>query len=52
MIQLFKISDLLPSTFLFELQKLCDEVPSFPTNEAIQVIESELGFHFCLFLFF
>lgn len=35
--------DLLPSPFLFELQKLCDEVPSFPTSDAIQVIESELG---------
>merc|ERR1712241_474589 len=30
--------DLLPSSFLFELQKLCDSVPSFPTQEAIQVI--------------
>ena len=35
--------DLLPSAFLFELQKLCDSVPSFPTAEAISVIESELG---------
>merc|ERR550532_3940732 len=35
--------DLLPSAFLFELQKLCDSVPSFPTSEAISVIESELG---------
>ena len=35
--------DLLPSSFLFELQKLCDVVPSFPTKEAIEVIESELG---------
>ena len=35
--------DLLPSAFLFELQKLCDSVPSFPTTEAIAVIESELG---------
>ena len=35
--------DLLPSTFLFELQKLCDAVPSFPTKEALAVIESELG---------
>lgn len=35
--------DLLPSSFLFELQKLCDAVPSFPTKEAIEVIESELG---------
>merc|ERR1712241_648826 len=35
--------DLLPSSLLFELQKLCDSVPSFPTQEAIQVIEAELG---------
>ncbi len=35
--------DLLPSSFLFELQKLCDSVPSFPTKEAIDVIEAELG---------
>ena len=35
--------DLLPSSFLFELQKLCDSVPSFPTQEAISVIEAELG---------
>lgn len=35
--------DLLPTSFLFELQKLCDEVPSFPTEDAIQVIEQEFG---------
>ena len=35
--------DILPSSFLFELQKLCDSVPSFPTQEAINVIEAELG---------
>ncbi len=35
--------DLLPSAFLFELQKLCDSVPSFPTRDALSVIESELG---------
>jgi len=35
--------DLLPSSFLFELQKLCDAVPSFPTKDAVEVIESELG---------
>ena len=35
--------DLLPSSFLFELQKLCDAVPSFPTKDAIEVIETELG---------
>ena len=37
--------DLLPSSFLFELQKLCDAVPSYPTKDAIAVIESELGEH-------
>jgi len=35
--------DILPSSFLFELQKLCDAVPSFPTEDAVEVIESELG---------
>merc|ERR1712241_695571 len=35
--------DILPSSFLFELQKLCDAVPSFPTKDALEVIESELG---------
>jgi aarF domain-containing kinase len=30
-------------SFLFELQKLCDAVPGFPTPTAIEVIESELG---------
>jgi len=35
--------DILPSSFLFELQKLCDAVPSYPTEEAVDVIESELG---------
>merc|ERR1719433_1343057 len=33
----------LSKLFIFELQKLCDAVPSFPTKEAIEVIESELG---------
>ena len=28
---------------MFELQKLCDEVPSYPTPEAIGVIERELN---------
>jgi predicted unusual protein kinase regulating ubiquinone biosynthesis (AarF/ABC1/UbiB family) len=37
------VSDVVPSVFLFELQKLCDAVPSFPTSEAIKVIEQELG---------
>ena len=31
--------DLLPSAFLVELQKLCDSVPSFPTQEAIEGIQ-------------
>ena len=35
--------DLLPSSFVYELQKLCDSVPCFPTPDAISVIESELG---------
>jgi len=35
--------DLLPAAFLFELQKLCDAVPSFPTSDAVAVIEEELG---------
>ena len=35
--------DVLPSTFLDELQKLCDSMPSFPTPDAIAVIEKELG---------
>jgi len=35
--------DLLPAPFLVELQQLCDAVPSFPTKEAIKVIEEELG---------
>ena len=36
--------DVLPSSFLIELQKLCDAVPSFPTKDAIAVIDSELGY--------
>ena len=35
--------DILPSTFLIELQKLCDNVPPFSTMDAIDVIEDELG---------
>lgn len=35
--------DLLPPTFVYELQKLCDAVPSFPTAIALQTISSELG---------
>lgn len=35
--------DILPQPFLNELQKLCDAVPSFPTEDAIAVINDELG---------
>ena len=35
--------DVLPQAFLDELQKLCDAVPSFPTEDAIAVINEELG---------
>ena len=34
--------DLLPSACLFELQKLCDAVPSFPTEQALEVMREEL----------
>lgn len=34
--------DVLPSTLLYELQKLCDAVPSFPTSIALATIRSEL----------
>lgn len=34
--------DLLPSPVLFELQKLCDAVPSFPTVQALEVMSREL----------
>lgn len=35
--------DLFPTPVLQELQLLCDSVPSFPTKQAVQVIERELG---------
>ena len=35
--------DVLPATFLDELQKLCDSMPEYPTPDAIAVIEHELG---------
>ena len=35
--------DLLPPAAVYELQKLCDAVPSYPTAEALQLIERELG---------
>jgi hypothetical protein len=37
------VSIMFSCSFLFELQKLCDAVPGFPTPTAIEVIESELG---------
>lgn len=42
--QIFSIRpDLLPAPVLFELQKLCDAVPAYPTEDAIALIEEELG---------
>ena len=35
--------DLLPATFLYELQKLCDSVPSFPSDVAMALVEEQLG---------
>ena len=35
--------DVLPPAAIYELQKLCDAVPSYPTAKALQLIESELG---------
>ena len=35
--------DLLPPAAVYELQKLCDAVPSYPTAEALALIEEELG---------
>ena len=35
--------DILPTPVLVELQKLCDAVPAFDTNKAIDLIEDELG---------
>ena len=35
--------DILPTSFMHELQKLTDQVKSYPTSEALQLIESELG---------
>jgi predicted unusual protein kinase regulating ubiquinone biosynthesis (AarF/ABC1/UbiB family) len=35
--------DIMPPAFIYELQKLCDAVPSFPTEQAIATIELELG---------
>ncbi|CAM9425452.1 unnamed protein product [Ectocarpus fasciculatus] len=35
--------DFFPGPVLHELQALCDSVPSFPTPQALEVIERELG---------
>ena len=35
--------DVLPPEALYEMQKLCDSVPAFPTATAIETIERELG---------
>ena len=35
--------DVLPPIAVYELQKLCDSVPAFPTRTAIQMVEKELG---------
>ena len=35
--------DLLPPPAVYELQKLCDAVPSYPTVDALRLIEAELG---------
>ena len=35
--------DVLPPAALYELQKLCDSVPSYPTAAALLLIEAEIG---------
>ena len=35
--------DVIPPAAVYELQKLCDAVPSYPTAEALALIEAELG---------
>jgi len=35
--------DLLPPAAVYELQKLCDAVPSYPTREALALISAEIG---------
>jgi len=35
--------DVLPPPAIYELQKLCDAVPSYPTAAALALIEAELG---------
>merc|ERR1719382_404186 len=35
--------DVLPPVAVYELQKLCDSVPSYPTEQALGLIEEELG---------
>ena len=35
--------DLLPPAVVYELQKLCDAVPSYPTDDALRLVQSEQG---------
>lgn len=35
--------DVVPPGAIYELQKLCDAVPSYPTHDALRLIEAELG---------
>ena len=35
--------DVIPPAAIYELQKLCDSVPSFPTPLALDVVRRELG---------
>jgi len=35
--------DVVPPAAVYELQKLCDSVPSYPTPDALRLIEAELG---------
>ena len=35
--------DVLPPPAVYELQKLCDSVPSYPTRDALRLIEEESG---------
>ena len=39
--------DVVPPAALYELQKLCDAVPSYPTAEALKLVEAELGQPVC-----
>ena len=35
--------DVMPPPVVYELQRLCDAVPSYPTEQALELIEAELG---------